>query len=90
LGSQLWDEAGGDLTSDASATAVVGEIGSYTWSSTSAPVADVQSWLDNPDSNFGWLVLGDETGNRTTKRFDSRENESEENRPVLTIKYPIS
>lgn len=78
------------MTSDASATAVVGEIGSYTWSSTSALVADIQNWLDNPDSNFGWLVLGDETGNRTTKRLDSRENESEENRPVLTIKYPIS
>lgn len=77
LGSQLWDEAGGDFTSDASATAVVGEIGSYTWSSTSALVADVQSWLDNPDSNFGWLVLGDETGNRATKRFDSRKNESQ-------------
>jgi|TARA_B100000470_G_scaffold185955_1_gene151294 hypothetical protein len=47
-------------------------------------------WIDNPDSNYGWLVLGDETENRTSKRFDSSENETEANRPILTIKYPIS
>ena len=49
-----------------------------------------QMWLDNPDSNYGWLVLGDETENRTSKRFDNSENETEANRSVLTIKYPIS
>jgi|TARA_Y100001001_G_C7863997_1_gene258763 hypothetical protein len=47
-------------------------------------------WLDNPASNYGWLVLGDDTENRTLKRFDSSENETEANRPILTIKYPIS
>ena len=48
-------------------------------------VADVQSWLDNPASNFGWLVLGDETDHRTTaKRFDTRESASP---PMLTIQY---
>ena len=49
-----------------------------------------QMWLDNPDSNYGWLVLGAETENRTPKRFDRNENETEANRPFLTIKYPIS
>ena len=24
-------------------------------------VTDVQSWLDNPANNFGWLVLGNES-----------------------------
>ena len=47
-------------------------------------VADVQSWLDNPASNFGWLVLGDETAIATAKRFDTRESASP---PVLTIEY---
>ena len=46
-------------------------------------VADVQSWLDNPASNFGWLVLGDETAIATAKRFDTRESASP---PVLTIR----
>ena len=47
-------------------------------------VADVQSWLDNPATNFGWLVLGDESTSATAKRFDTRESTSS---PVLTIEY---
>ena len=47
-------------------------------------VADVQSWLVNPASNFGWLVLGDESGSGTAKRFDTRESASP---PVLTVEY---
>ena len=46
--------------------------------------ADVQSWLDDPASNFGWLVLGDESEIATAKRFDTRESASP---PVLTIIY---
>ena len=47
-------------------------------------VADVQGWLDNPASNFGWLMLGDESTNLTAKRFDTRESTSP---PVLAITY---
>ena len=47
-------------------------------------VADVQEWLDSPASNFGWLVLGDETAIATAKRFDTRESASP---PMLTIQY---
>ena len=41
-------------------------------------VADVQSgWLDNPASNFGWLVLGDETAIRHGKAIrHARERQS--------------
>ena len=51
---------GGDFSATVSASQSVGAIGQYTWSSAQM-VADVQSWLDNPASNFGWLVLGDES-----------------------------
>jgi hypothetical protein len=47
-------------------------------------VADVQSWLNNPAANFGWLVLGDESEIGTAKRFDTRESASP---PVLTIQF---
>ncbi len=60
-------------------------IGQYTWSSTQM-VADVQSWLDDPASNFGWLVLGNETTIATAKRFDTRESASP---PMLTIQYRV-
>ena len=62
-------------------------IGSYTWESPSRLVADVQPWLDSPAANFGWLFLGNEFTSQTTKRFDSKDNEEEANRPVLAVEY---
>jgi hypothetical protein len=29
----------------------------------------VQSWLDNPSTNFGWLVQGDESDPMSVRRF---------------------
>src|SRR5262249_44720578 len=43
--------------------------------------------LDTPGSNFGWLVLGDETTAGSAKKFDSRESTTAANRPALTIDY---
>src|SRR5438876_11202100 len=82
----FWTTQGGDFSGTVSASQSVGAIGSYTWSSAQM-VADVQSWLDNPTINFGWLVRGDESGNATAKRFDTRESASP---PVLTIQYTAS
>jgi len=48
---------------------------SPTWS-TPAMASDVQGWLDNPGSNNGWILLGDETIPTSTRRFDSREGGS--------------
>jgi hypothetical protein len=78
-----WTNEGGDFSTIVSASQSVGPIGQYTWNSTQM-VADVQSWLDNPASNLGWLLLGDESTATTTKRFDTRESASP---PVLTIQY---
>jgi hypothetical protein len=82
----LWTGAGGDFVAAASASRTVTGVGSYAWSS-AGMVADVQSWLDAPASNYGWLVLGDEIGNNTARRFDSRENSIAANRPKLTVTY---
>src|SRR6266446_5247783 len=79
----FWTNEGGDFSVIVSASQSVGPIGQYTWSSAQM-VADVQSWLDNATSNFGWLVLGDESTSLTSKRFDTRESASP---PVLTIQY---
>src|SRR6266404_6837935 len=83
--SVFWTTQGGDFSATVSASQSVGGIGQYTWNSAQM-VADVQSWLDNPASNFGWLVLGDETAIATAKRFDTRESASP---PVLTIQYRV-
>jgi FtsP/CotA-like multicopper oxidase with cupredoxin domain len=79
----FWTTQGGDFSATVSASQSVGPIGSYTWSSAEM-VADVQSWLDSPTTNFGWLARGDESAIATAKRFDTREST---NPPVLTIEY---
>jgi hypothetical protein len=82
-----WTNAGGDFVSTVSASKSVSGVGSYTWGSTDQMVTDVQDWLDTPSSNFGWIVLGNETTASSAKRFDSRENSTADNRPTLTIDY---
>ena len=80
----FWTTEGGDFAPTISASQSVGAIGVYTWSAPQM-VADVQFWLDDPTgSNFGWLVLGDESAAATAKRFDTRESATP---PVLTIIY---
>jgi len=79
----FWTAQGGDFSGTVSASVSVGAIGVYTWSSAQM-VQDVVSWLNTPPTNFGWLVLGDESATSTAKRFDAREST---NPPVLTIEY---
>jgi hypothetical protein len=79
----FWATEGGDFSATVSASQSVGPVGQYTWSSAQM-VADVQSWVNNPASNFGWLVLADESVAGGAKRFDSRESSSP---PVVTIEY---
>lgn len=80
-----WLAPGGDFVGAASSSQTVGNAGSYGWPSTPELVADVQSWLDNPSTNFGWLVMGNEFTAPSAKRFNSRENGS--GVPTLTITY---
>jgi hypothetical protein len=81
---QFWNNLGGDFDATASGSRLVQGVGTYTWPSTPELVADVQAWLDQPASNFGWLLRGNETFTQTAKRFDSREGE---NPPLLTVSY---
>ncbi len=83
----LWNQAGGDFVSDISASQSVGNLGKYNWGSTEKMVADVQSWIDNPALNFGWILIGNEATAHTAKRFESRENGTEASRPTLTVSF---
>lgn len=84
----FWDNPGGDYDPTVTQSLVVGiNNGQYTWPTGPQMVADVQSWLDNPESNFGWIVIGDESVIRTTRRFGTRESLSEGLRPQLTINF---
>lgn len=86
-----WFAQGGDFTPIASATQSVDQIGFYTWDSSVNPqlITNVQGWLNNPATNFGWLLKGNETAGalHSAKRFDSRTNPIVANRPVLIVTY---
>ncbi|MFW6197863.1 MAG: DNRLRE domain-containing protein, partial [Myxococcota bacterium] len=85
--TETWDSPGGDFEATASATtAVPGENGTVTWSSPDM-VTDVQDWLDSPDGDFGWALIGNEEATKTAKRFDSRQSEESAQRPVLVVTY---
>jgi hypothetical protein len=83
--SQTWSSIGGDFVASPSASQTVGGNGTYTWSG-AGMVADVQAWVDNPSTNFGWILLGLE-GVTSAKRFWSREATIPADRPMLTITY---
>jgi spore coat protein A len=85
--STTWTTSGGDFDPTASASAIIGgQNGFYSW--TSAQMAsDVQSWLDAPSGNFGWIVIGNEVDSRVVKRFNTHENSDTNRRPALEIDF---
>lgn len=87
--STQWTSKGGDFAATSSASLSVNAVGPYQFGSTAGLVADVQGWLQSPATNFGWLIKGNETVNGSAKRFDSRENTVEANRPALVVTYTI-
>ena len=80
----FWASPGGDFAPTPSASRSVGGTGSYTWGSTTQMVADVQSWLDNPGTNLGWMLIGNEAVAPTAKAFSSRESGGG---PVLVVTF---
>jgi hypothetical protein len=80
--------AGVDFDAVASASLVQGNqrYDQSTWLSTAALVADVQGWLDNPATNYGWMLVNtDETGTQTFRGFYSRNF----NPPAIPTNPPI-
>jgi len=90
--TNLWAVPGGAATNDyvpeLSAETFVYGLGDspYTFVSTPRLVADVQAWVDDPATNFGWmLICQSEEVNFTARRFASREDAGRE--PDLVIEY---
>lgn len=60
---------------------------SLVFASTSKLIADLQSWIDNPGTNFGWILISEsEDIPGTARRFNSRET-STTTSPTLLITY---
>jgi hypothetical protein len=88
-GSSLWSRAGGDFAPVASASTLVTGTGLFTWRGTSSLLADVQAWVDRPAANYGWFIVGDESGTtRTAARFVSSEGVGA-TVPTLSIQFTV-
>ncbi|HYE61412.1 MAG TPA: DNRLRE domain-containing protein [Phycisphaerales bacterium] len=84
FGSQLWTTPGGDFEGEPSAEVVVGSsFATYSWSGPGV-VADVQGWVGDGSSNFGWLLRGAEDTLGSALRWSSMEGE---NPPQLIVTY---
>lgn len=84
---QFWKNMGGDFDNAVVSSLAVGPIAFYTWPSTPAFVSLAQSWLDDPGSNFGLMVITDETQFPSAKRFDAHEHGVANNRPMLEVTF---
>jgi hypothetical protein len=95
--TDTWESAGGDRARPASARETVDMLGNYTWSSNRMK-KDVQSWVEQPETNFGWLLIGDERYPRTVVAFASRESitcsanglPTDLPTPVLEVTYSLA
>lgn len=75
-----------DVVAQISSSVEIDALAAYTFPSTPALIADVQDWLTNPASNFGWMMKSDsENLPQSARRFTNREAGA--GAPTLTITY---
>lgn len=89
-GTAAWSLSGGapgvDFTANASGSADSLALEPVLFPSTDELVADVQTWVNDPAANFGWLLKEQfEGGDSTARRFASREDAV--NAPSLILEY---
>jgi hypothetical protein len=86
-----WATPGGEpdvdfVSSESAFQLIYGAGDSYRFESTPELVADVQQWVNDPASNFGWMLNSDDEGTPFTARhFGSREDASAH--PNLEIQF---
>ena len=86
--NQFWNTVGGDFSSTLSADQVVDSFGFYDWQSAQL-TADVQSMLDNPAGNFGWVLRGNESQSQSVKQFASRDSSFTTDVPELIVDWTL-
>jgi hypothetical protein len=87
--SDFWDNSGGDFLAKESGSVNVEGIGLYTWNDTQM-VNDVQDWINDAWSDYGWILICDESQIATAKRFDTKDNQDPNVRPKLIVTYTFN
>jgi len=90
----VWTNPGaeGDYEPTASASATVDNVASHPVWEGPGLARDVQDWLTGDAPNHGWILIGDETTNRTAKEYSSSEDSTVPlpQGPRLTVRYLLS
>jgi hypothetical protein len=64
-------------------------LGTFTFASAPELVADVQAWLNDPNSNQGWILMSQSEGiPRTARRIAAREANASD-RPRLVVEFSV-
>lgn len=77
-----------DFTNAVTQQITVSSQTAYTFVSNSNMVADVQRWVSNPGTNFGWILISELQGTLFSEcKFGTREDPA--NAPSLTVQYTV-
>jgi hypothetical protein len=82
----FWLHSGGQFEGTPSARLIVGGPGVYRFEGEQL-LRDLELWLRNPELNFGWVLIGDESTRQNSRAFGSRENSDPALRPALELSY---
>jgi hypothetical protein len=83
----FWTSPGGDFVATPSFSFELAASGMTVVSSSTGLIDDVQTWLNNPSSNFGWLLKGDETLASTATKITTHESPNTSEHARLVISY---
>ena len=81
-----WTTAGGDFVATASGLMTLVAEDDYIVPASAGMLTDISDWVANPATNFGWILLGDESQSPpNAKRLESGEAVDAATRPRLRI-----
>lgn len=84
-GGGAWTTPGGDFNATSlTSLSMPLATGTYTFPTSTNLTVAIQGWVDTPTSNFGLIMIGDETTSCTARRFGSKDNGVA---PVLSVTY---
>ena len=83
-----WATPGGDFVDTPSAEIEMGSPGTYLIDNAPGVLEDLNFWQTHPEQNFGWVLIGNESGLAfAVKQIGSRESDNEEARPTLVVEH---
>ncbi len=83
--TEPWDNPGGDFVVESSGSAAIIGTGPY-FIEGFGLAADVQSWIEG-EPNHGWMLIGDESIEKTACKLTSRENPAVTVLPTLIVEW---